>query len=118
MRETERPVKFRHNVTGTVFQREQHQRRSGSGRVALEQDLVLLGGWHMVDDGAAIEGERREDPRVRRRPREAEDRLVVLVEGLDQPVGVGVGGDGGPGLLLGLEAAGRGGNGGDAPGYA
>ena len=116
MRETERPVKFRHNVTGTVFQREQHQRRSG--RVVLEQDLVLLGGWHMVDDGAAIEGERREDPRVRRRPREAEDRLVVLVEGLDQPVGVGVGGDGGPGLLLGLEAAGRGGNGGDAPGYA
>ena len=60
----------------TVFQpwrlpsNSQHQslEEEELARASLEQDLVLLCGRHVVDDGAAVEGERREDPRVRRRP--------------------------------------------------
>ena len=76
-----------------------------------EQDLVLFGGRHVVDDDLAVERERREDPRVGRRPRRREDALLVVFEGLDQSVRLRL-----AQLRLGLVEGGRrGGDGGGAP---
>ena len=52
-------------------------------RVDSEQNLILLGGRHVIDNGLAIEGQSSEDPSVSGTPCSSKYRLLVLLEGLD-----------------------------------